>query len=53
VVSSSDDVGIYDLGSISPNLGKLSANDADVSLGLGGGAPRQLVFERLEFSTND
>jgi hypothetical protein len=37
VVSSPDDANISDLGSISPNLGKLSANDVDDSLGLGGG----------------
>jgi hypothetical protein len=33
------------------DLGKLSADDANDSLGLG--APRQPVFKRLEFLTND
>jgi hypothetical protein len=36
MVSSPDDANILDLGSISPNLGKLSVGDADDSLGLGG-----------------
>jgi hypothetical protein len=51
MVSSLDDANISDLGSISPNLGKLSTDDADDSLVLG--APRQPVFKRLEFPTND
>jgi hypothetical protein len=51
MVSSPDNANIYDLGSISQNMGKLSANDADDSLGLG--APHQLVFEGLEFPTSD
>jgi hypothetical protein len=51
VVSSSDDADILHLGSISPNLGKLSTDDANDSLGLG--APHQPSFERLEFLTND
>jgi ribosomal protein S2 len=34
-VSSSNDANISDLGSISPNLGKLSADDANGFLGLG------------------
>jgi hypothetical protein len=51
MVSFPDDVDISDLRSISSNLGKLSANVADDSLELG--APRQLVFERLGFPTND
>jgi hypothetical protein len=36
MVSSPDDANISNLGSISPNLGKLSADDANDSLGLGG-----------------
>jgi hypothetical protein len=36
MVSSPDDANIPDVGSISPNLGELSAGDADDSLGLGG-----------------
>jgi hypothetical protein len=51
MVFSPNDANIPNLGSISSNLGKLSANDADDSLGLG--APRQPIFERLEFPTND
>jgi hypothetical protein len=51
MVSSPDDANISNLGSISPNLGKLSANDVDDSLGLG--APHQPVFKRLEFPTSD
>jgi hypothetical protein len=50
-VSFPDDANISDLGSISPNLSKLSTNDTDDSLGLG--APHQQVFERLGFLTND
>jgi hypothetical protein len=48
MVSSLDDANIPNLGSISPNLGKLSVDD---SLGLG--APHQPVFKRLEFPMND
>jgi hypothetical protein len=51
VVSFSDDADIPGLGSISPNLGKLSVDDANESLGLG--APCQPAFESLEFSAND
>jgi hypothetical protein len=51
VVSFSDDADIPGLGSISPNLGKLSADDANDSLGLG--APCQPAFESLEFPAND
>jgi hypothetical protein len=51
MVSSLVDADISDLGSISPNLGKLSANDADDSLGLG--APHQPIFERMEFPMSD
>jgi hypothetical protein len=51
MVFSPNDANIPNLGSISSNLGKLSVNDADDSLGLG--APRQPIFERLEFPTND
>jgi hypothetical protein len=51
MVSSSDDANISDLRSISPNLGKLFANDANDSLGLG--APHQPVFKRLEFPMSD
>jgi hypothetical protein len=36
MVSFPDDVDISNLGSISPNLGKLSADDANDFLGLGG-----------------
>jgi hypothetical protein len=50
-VSSPDDADIPNLESVSPNLGKLSADDADDSLGWE--APHQPVFERLEFLTND
>jgi hypothetical protein len=39
MVSSPDDANISDLGSILPNLGKLSIDDADDSLGLGGTSP--------------
>jgi hypothetical protein len=51
MVSSPDDANISDLGSILPNLGKLSTDDVDDSLGLG--APCQSVFVRLEIPTND
>jgi hypothetical protein len=51
MVSSPDDANISDLGSTSPNLGKLSTNDTDDSLGLG--APHQSVFKRLEFATSN
>jgi hypothetical protein len=51
MVSSSDDANTPDLESISPDLGKLSVNDANGFLGLG--APCQLVFERLVFLTDD
>jgi hypothetical protein len=51
MVSFPDDAGISNLGSILPNLGKLSTNDVDDSLGLG--APHQPVFERMEFPTSD
>jgi hypothetical protein len=51
MVSSNDDANISDLGSISPNLGKVSTDDADDSLGLG--APRPPVSKSLEFPTND
>jgi hypothetical protein len=51
MVSSSDDANTPDLGSISPNLGKLSSDNANGFLGLG--ASRQPVFERLEFPRND
>jgi hypothetical protein len=51
MVSSLVDADISDLGSISPNLGKLSANDVDDSLGLG--APHQPIFERMEFPMSD
>jgi hypothetical protein len=51
MVSFPDDADISNLGSISSNLVKLSTNEADESLGLE--APRQLVFERLGFLTND
>jgi hypothetical protein len=44
MVFAPDDVNLPDLGSISPNLGKLSTDD---------GVSHQLVFERLEFSAND
>jgi hypothetical protein len=50
-VSSPDDANIPNLESVSPNLGKLSADDVDDSLGWE--APHQPVFERLEFLTND
>jgi hypothetical protein len=39
MVSSPDDANISDLRSISSNLGKLSTDDADDSLGLGGTSP--------------
>jgi hypothetical protein len=39
MVSSPDDASISDLGSISPNLGKLSTNDVDDSLGVGSTSP--------------
>jgi hypothetical protein len=39
MVSSPDDANIPDMGSVSPNLGELSAGDADDSLGLGGTSP--------------
>jgi hypothetical protein len=51
MVFSLDDANISDLGSISPNLGKLFTDDVDDSLRLG--APHQPLFERLEFLTND
>jgi hypothetical protein len=35
MMSSPDDANVSNLGSISPNLGKLSTDDADDSLGLG------------------
>jgi hypothetical protein len=40
MVSSTDDDNIHDLGSISPNLGKLSIDDDNDFLGLG--APHQV-----------
>jgi hypothetical protein len=39
MVSSPDDANIPDLGSISQNLGKLSADDVNDFLGLGGNSP--------------
>jgi hypothetical protein len=51
MLSSPNDANMPDLGSVSTNLGKLSANDANDCLGLG--APHQPIFERFEFSTND
>jgi hypothetical protein len=39
MVSSTDDDNIHDLGSISPNLGKLSIDDDNDFLGLGGTSP--------------
>jgi hypothetical protein len=48
MVSFLDDANFPDLGFASTNLGKLSANDC-----LGLGAPHQLIFESLEFLTND
>jgi hypothetical protein len=42
MVSFPNDVNISDLGSILPNLGKLSTNDVDDSLGLGGTSPTSL-----------
>jgi hypothetical protein len=51
MVSSPNDANISGLASILPNLGKLSADDANDSFGLG--APHQQVFKRLEFPVND
>jgi hypothetical protein len=51
MVSSPNSANMPGLGFVSTNLGKLSASDANDSLGLG--APHQSVFERLEFLTND
>jgi hypothetical protein len=39
MVSSPDDANIPNLRYVSPNLGELSAGDADNSLGLGGTSP--------------
>jgi hypothetical protein len=39
MVSSPDDANISDLGSMSANLGKLSIDDADDSLGMGDTSP--------------
>jgi hypothetical protein len=39
MVSFPDDANIPDLGSLSTNLGKLSTNDANDFLGLGGTSP--------------
>jgi hypothetical protein len=50
MVSSPDDANIPNLGFVSTNLGKLSADDANDFLGLG--APCQPVFEKLEFLAN-
>jgi hypothetical protein len=51
MVSSPDDANIPNLGSVSTNLGELSTDDANDFSGLG--APRQPIFKRLEFPTND
>jgi hypothetical protein len=51
MVSYPDDADMSDLGFVSTNLDKVSTDDANDFLGLG--APRQPVFERLEFPMND
>jgi hypothetical protein len=50
-VSSPDDANIPNLGFVSKNLGELSTDDANDFFGWG--TPHQLIFERLEFPTND
>jgi hypothetical protein len=52
MVSSPDDANIPDLGSVSSNLGELSAGDANESLELGGHLTHRF-FERLELPAND
>jgi hypothetical protein len=47
MVSSPDDANISDLGSISLNMGKLSANDVNGSLGLGGTLPTSFQKARI------
>jgi hypothetical protein len=43
MVPSPDDANIPNLGSISPNLGELSADDANDFLGLGGTSPTSFL----------